>query len=132
MIKISTIAGFLILFILIGFKSLEVKAMEFCPIDIEIEARETLGLGDSKSIKMSELLKVTLKLKLVSEVAEIDDEPLNCQAPKLEKDHIAYMVYGGHNETKDYVKAYLVVANSIDSEVLYIDKRYMYKTHKPF
>jgi hypothetical protein len=132
MIKISTIAGFLILFILIGCKSLEVKAMEFCPIDIEIEARETLGLGDSKSIKMSELLKVTLKLKLVSEVAEIDDEPLNCQAPKLEKDHIAYMVYGGHNETKDYVKAYLVVANSIDSEVLYIDKRYMYKTPKPF
>lgn len=124
--------GFITSALFLGIKSLEVKAMDFCPIEIEIEARETLGIGNSKTIKMSELLKAAKSLGLVFEISEMDNEPLNCKSPSLAKEHIAYKIYGGHNKTKDYVKVYLVVANSIEGEVLYIDKRHMYKAPKLF
>lgn len=120
------------LFIVTGCNSTEAEAMDFCPTEIEQEARETLGLVGKESLSLHELLALAGSKSLVYEPYEIDNKPLNCSNIKLDSDYLSYMVYAGFNETKEYKKAYLVIANSMDSKVLYIDKRYMYKAPKMF
>ena len=117
---------------LVGCNSKEVIALEFCPPEIETEARETLGLKSKDSVSLSELLAKAEELGLSFESYKHDNKPLHCKAEDLGNNYISYMIYGGFNETKEYKKAYLVIGESLESDVLYIDKRYMYKAPNPF
>jgi hypothetical protein len=105
---------------------IEASEMEFCPVEIEKEAREILGIKAVDKISLEDLFKNLKERKIEFEESPIDNTPLNCKSYQKLKNSVSYKVYAGYDEKKEFVRSYLVVADE-NNIVRYIDKRHMYR-----
>jgi hypothetical protein len=105
--------------------------LEFCPGSFETEAREVLHLGKSTSIKLDELLLELEELDIYYEKSKIDKTPLGCDTYDPELISIAYKVYAGFDDTREYTRNYLILADE-KGIIRYIDNRYSYKIPPPY
>ncbi len=101
--------------------------MNFCPSSAEKEARNVLGIGDGEAeIDLTSLLRRLDAKGLVYEMVKADDKPINCEGAIDFEGSVAYKVYAGFDESNQYVRSYLIVADG-KGMVRYVDRRHMYR-----